>query len=963
MVNSSYNIYSNGDGTSTTNQTISSSPQTIELLSSCKRCFEIDNVDGEITFTVDFSGNNIILSYQIKAPEPKTYTIYFYDKENKQDLNLKAHYWDDSHNADVALTSTGKYVTDGTNYWPAWQATFTSTWKPTGIIIFNGETITDNNKLTPDATFEDNGFYTNKEDQPTQQTLVDKEQRNYTVYFFDANDSGISNVKAYVWQDKNNSVAPWDGEAMTSTGKHVYYRGKYCPVWKYTFTWKQTPKGICFTGNGMSQTRDFTFIDGAYYDIANSHIGMALVDKPTEESVTLYMHWEEDFVKKGDYSTGGKPRCHVFKSGTGIQYKNFGTDAEKMYLVSEKYQIWGFDVPKSEIDQYDAITFYYYDNKKQLVDKYESKAGDGHEPENWTKYIYSVNKGSKAIQTYLSYDQFQELDAMGRPHMYILGGGMDGTDAAISIEINNETKTLGWDPAKAQVVDPDDGCFYLKLTPEFKDQEQVGFKFGWISVADSRKNAKSDMHCNSLRDWATFDLGAVGVDDITIQNKGWNSILKIENPPTHDPGWAIFSVNKSMPYLNYNQYNWVIKKSNVTVGIPYYVVVDTHNECRSVTLASFDPHPTVAVNVAEVEKETVSYETAKLIRETPLLASCNGPIYMTDLNKASGSATIKKADGSIVGEAGFSVEYALNLNGRTITASNPGTIHLDYIPVAASDREISVRAKYTDNYTGLTFHSRTGTGTITLPKISLEAPKELKIKGRYIYQGINETTGKQIYGVYTDGLDCEIIPDNSTTPLNVYSDFSFDNGTGWFVHDGLDWYDTYGKLVEDVNKWQYWVPDDNHEGNINWSKSLMKDREPAPLFIGNVEEVDSFDELKAIKEEKTYTGKVYGVYPFLYNPEAELEVKSNVPAANTQNDAATQSYEGYVVTNTYIPADIKVFVTTDNAVSGIESVEAETAADAPVEYYTISGIRVNGTPEPGIYIRRQGEKVAKVAVK
>lgn len=46
-----------------------------------------------------------------------------------------------------------------------------------------------------------------------------------------------------------------------------------------------------------------------------------------------------------------------------------------------------------------------------------------------------------------------------------------------------------------------------------------------------------------------------------------------------------------------------------------------------------------------------------------------------------------------------------------------------------------------------------------------------------------------------------------------------------------------------------------------------------------------------------------------------------------------------------------------NIVSAIED------ENVPVEYFTVSGVRVNGTPESGLYIRRQGQTVTKVLVK
>jgi hypothetical protein len=51
----------------------------------------------------------------------------------------------------------------------------------------------------------------------------------------------------------------------------------------------------------------------------------------------------------------------------------------------------------------------------------------------------------------------------------------------------------------------------------------------------------------------------------------------------------------------------------------------------------------------------------------------------------------------------------------------------------------------------------------------------------------------------------------------------------------------------------------------------------------------------------------------------------------------------------------------DGPISGIEGVAAD-SQNAPVEYYTLQGVRVNN-PGTGLYIRRQGTKIEKVAIR
>lgn len=59
-----------------------------------------------------------------------------------------------------------------------------------------------------------------------------------------------------------------------------------------------------------------------------------------------------------------------------------------------------------------------------------------------------------------------------------------------------------------------------------------------------------------------------------------------------------------------------------------------------------------------------------------------------------------------------------------------------------------------------------------------------------------------------------------------------------------------------------------------------------------------------------------------------------------------------------------VYVADPNATAaGIEGIAAENNADAPVEYYNLQGVRVNGENlSNGIYIRRQGSDVSKVYI-
>ena len=58
---------------------------------------------------------------------------------------------------------------------------------------------------------------------------------------------------------------------------------------------------------------------------------------------------------------------------------------------------------------------------------------------------------------------------------------------------------------------------------------------------------------------------------------------------------------------------------------------------------------------------------------------------------------------------------------------------------------------------------------------------------------------------------------------------------------------------------------------------------------------------------------------------------------------------------------LKLYVGSDGTLTGVEGISAEADADAPVEFYDLQG-RMVANPQGGIFIRRQGSKVTKVAL-
>lgn len=100
--------------------------------------------------------------------------------------------------------------------------------------------------------------------------------------------------------------------------------------------------------------------------------------------------------------------------------------------------------------------------------------------------------------------------------------------------------------------------------------------------------------------------------------------------------------------------------------------------------------------------------------------------------------------------------------------------------------------------------------------------------------------------------------------------------------------------------------------------------------------------------------------------ESESWTTSDAAIATVDNGVVTAVAQGtavvtYTVSDNYGRTHAESCTVTVTGPNGVESIEADSAE---AEYRTINGVRVNGTTlAPGLYIRRQGDKIEKVIVK
>ena len=163
----------------------------------------------------------------------------------------------------------------------------------------------------------------------------------------------------------------------------------------------------------------------------------------------------------------------------------------------------------------------------------------------------------------------------------------------------------------------------------------------------------------------------------------------------------------------------------------------------------------------------------------------------------------------------------------------------------------------------------------------------------------------------------------------------------------------------------------NYTEDNNWSAKIIDSDTNVPVYLSSYTDEMDYHNLKNV----TVTGKAMAIYPFLYAPNPVFTVETETPAniSSRASDAADVTVE-----TTELPADtdmsklalslfsrpasVKYDIKASDVVAGVENVAVD-AAEGDAEYYTIAGVRVYGEPEPGIYLRRQGDKVTKVVIR
>lgn len=842
----------------------------------------------------------------------------------------------------------------------------------------------------------------------------------YYVYF--VNQNNWKSVNIFAWNESEHNLtnaSGWPGDEMELVSGNTY-------IWHLP-AGKGVPTNVKFSNNGANATDDLVFKNHATYypdgsiveeivrgaNILYCHFKTDRVRRGHRDAIPMC----HVIGSNGEtFTTWGDNRPNK-DGGEQMEKIDDPTNSVQDEYLTERYELWRFVIPEEEYAKgiyNDAIFYVAQDdqfNDESKTSKWQISKGRGENrntylKDHWTKYIYATysceidgNKVNYAVPTYVTPSEFltlhqKKVEEKGRDGIFIVGPKNDFKykDAAT----DNWLQFNDYKPLSNRRLTPDDGVFYLEVQPNQNGGNM--FKLSWMDVVGQKNTAeKREGGASSVneqlandRNWATFDLGSIGIDTKHVPSEDY---AKDEGPA----GRVTFQLNRPYKYTNNNACDWSISgktsESRWIILDTHYDSTDENYQCETVTITDFDPHPTLTAEFTTFE--TAGDLPADLdLEKTPephLYACGANPHVSLKYNYAHAQATI----GASTTSDKFTRNYEIKYDDKNV-ADIPSTISsfkYNYYPVNVSGSSLQIRARYTDKQSGLRFHSLTNDGKPGNLKYESHAPEEKEFTGKYIeyaldYKYKTDDKGNDVlvdgkkqleyckrkFGVFVPDFNIDIPSSNEwneiTGELGAYADYRV------FDHNGKEITKQCKLYVNDVvtghmqecleannldkNPW-------NHQGD--WAKTLKEEKNKAPLFITIHDKNNEDDFVEDVTElgTRTYTIVLQAVYPLVYqkNPNlvASASEANGEPVAKT---AAEPTSPEYVISHVRKTRPITVTVNPDGTVTGVDDVFGDAEADnadAPAEYYTISGVRVNGDPAPGIYVVRRGNKVTKEVVK
>lgn len=737
------------------------------------------------------------------------------------------------------------------------------------------------------------------------------------------------------------------------------------------------------SGSNMSIPEDIPAPAEVIFDYNNNsfRINAPNYTSVTDRSNRLYIHFGQNRRYGGNQDVTPRVRLYdttCFLNPSDDELRGAETFELKRVDPSDlTYDLWYYELTDDQMNWAEDATF-FFEKPDGSLEKYTCGRhvnGDDFnwDFQNWRKYIYYTdvadNYNAKAAQSYITWEELSPVRDNDKTDLYIVGEGLQRLAPVTP-------GTTGWDrivdetifssPATMNVFYVEDLTAHELTKSYVLDSDEVNegakFKMSWLYPwkrwIDS---GKSGGDIRQQRAWATFNLGIVGFSLMRATEKD----IELKYGVTKTNREVYFKSSETFPCNNFNQYDWFVEKKFLG-DVKFTLVVDLDKECNSATLLPFVPHPNAKTTDVSLSTGFFdSYEAAAGIlgATTPEFkgTEVNGPVKYMKYNMATASVDVQAPNSSTIQQSGYSVGYELYWNREmsTVYSGNPGMISLSGIPVK-DDGHLGVRAKYTDNETGFTFHSKYSEDDV---KVNLQVGMpEIKEPVSKFY-----TNGKEYDSNFTFGAYMNVPVENATT-LNWYADFEVtprdwtdDNGLskgGELIHSSHRVFsDLDGYTFQALDGWNMWNEGDVFGESHDWSHMLSVPGTYWPIYLPEVKYFEYKDGYTDAETTTILDMGVDAIYPFIVdrNPVPVVSGRNMAPLS-AQQKAGDYSLE-------FVRSSASRSITLDRQViSGIEGVGAETSTQE-VRYFNLQGIEMRGELTPGVYIRQQGTSATKVVVR
>lgn len=880
----------------------------------------------------------------------KRYTVYIYDTGRLSYIESpQVHVWDAAGKPykewadnDHALP-TSQYVEVSGLRCPLYSYTFEWESVPVGIKLHGPSGIN-----AGDLEFHDGYLYPAYEGATglrlsdcSTGPMIEK-----TLYFANNGEWPADGIRLHAWQTDARDYCRWaDAPLAEDTGKFVRLGDAYYPCFAVTLTMSEPVTDLQWfrLNNPVTVQCMFPYDVSAelFWDIGHLQTGaglpgpVELVDEIPSIPGEIWFHTGANEVLTGLWT---RPCAHLYRKGDPEPTLDAFlalAPAEAMTRVEEG--LWKITV--DDIQKYNDVGFYYCSTNAAGRDTVKSVFRASTSPYfdagTYARYIYDIGTVSPH-PSYMTPAQYIEMSANPPENIYMIGNtplGFPDDD---------------WNLRTCEALVPDNGVYVRQLTAG--EQGRPGmFKLSRVDVSKYVREAGAEATYQNQRGWATFNLNLIGAE-----TRGFDWI--VTGKPVGFNNRVVFTpCNNSLPYNKFNQYEWCVSSNPdwypgfdpIVPGNDYWLVIDTHDAGRSVSLLSFKPEPSVKIQNPAISTVDIGYDRAAALQDGLGLhaASASGHVFFDKINVVVGRVEVTATGNDVLSHNNYSVVYTVYANGEPFLALDyvpEDGIEVPFLPLG-DDLSLTVRARYTNNKTLVSFCSGTGDGE-TFGAPELPAP----------------TVGDPDVQVYigTPGDDC---PEGSFA-LGTRAAYPYAVESDYISYADYDLDITPASpsaliaLYNPAGGWTPWPGATTvYTDDYNWSKAVS-DSGLLPIDHANVGYVD----FETLQSDFTLGLTAYAVYPFLVRDlTASSASVSRSSVSKAPNAEIPEDLSGYTI----VPARVAATHTkslADAALTAVRDITADTAVAA--EYYTLQGVRVPSPDAPGIYIERRGAHTRKIAV-